>query len=278
MRMKNNVPLKHKITGGVLAFFAFCEWIGMTSFFGSDATTDITYILMFVFIALLFSIFSILFLSGVMSRINKRPALHWGAGIVFLVLGFTSWILVFTEKDVSTFVAFIIFGIVFTTLSVLYLSGVMARIKYVNERKTTNLGNTSKRYDSYYDNSADIEDLLFSIDCMEGHEFEHFCAKLLVKNGFTNVEVTQASGDQGVDIIAIKDELKYAIQCKNYSSHLGNTPIQEVCAGKMFYQCHVAAVMTNSTFTSGAKELAKATGVLLWDRTMLEKLIKSAKY
>ena len=122
-----------------------------------------------------------------------------------------------------------------------------------------------------------MEDLLFSIDCMEGHEFEHFCAKLLVKNGFTNVEVTQASGDQGVDIIAIKDELKYAIQCKNYSSHLGNTPIQEVCAGKMYYQCHVAAVMTNTTFTSGAKELAKATGVLLWDRTMLEKLIKSSK-
>ena len=276
MRIKNNVPLKHKIAGGILAFFAFCEWIGMASFFESD-TTDITSVLMLVFVALLLSIFSILFLTGVMCKINKRPVLHWVTGIVFLIWGFTAWIMVFTEDDISTLVAFIILGTVFTILSVLYLSGIMARIKYGNGKRKPNKSNTNKRYDSYYDSTTNMEDLLFSIDCMEGHEFEHFCAKLLVKNGFTNVEVTQASGDQGVDIIAIKDELKYAIQCKNYSSHLGNTPIQEVCAGKMFYQCHVAAVMTNTTFTSGAKELAKATGVLLWDRTMLEKLIKSAK-
>ena len=111
----------------------------------------------------------------------------------------------------------------------------------------------------------DIQDF----DNMNGHDFEHYCADILRKNNFEQVEVTQGSGDQGVDIIAYKDGLKYAIQCKNYSSHLGNTPVQEVFAGKTFYKCHVAVVMTNQTFTKGAIDLADATDVLLWDRYKL---------
>ena len=114
-------------------------------------------------------------------------------------------------------------------------------------------------------------------DGMDGHEFEYFCAEILKENGFSNVRVTPGSGDQGVDILATKDGIKYAIQCKNYASSLGNTPIQEVHAGKAFYNCHVGVVMTNSIFTTGAKELAKATGVLLWDRTTLQKMIEEAE-
>lgn len=114
------------------------------------------------------------------------------------------------------------------------------------------------------------------IDGMDGHKFEYFCAELLLKNGFDRADVTKGSGDQGVDIIAVKDGVKYAIQCKNYKTVLSNTPIQEVNAGKQFYDCHVGVVMTNSTFTSGAQKLADKTGVLLWDRAYVENLIKKA--
>jgi hypothetical protein len=113
------------------------------------------------------------------------------------------------------------------------------------------------------------------IDGMDGHEFEHFCAELLRKNGFSDVKVTPGSGDQGVDILAEKGGVKYAIQCKNYASPLSNTPVQEVSAGKMFYNCHVGVVMTNSTFTPGAKTLAQATGVLLWDRSVVQNMMES---
>ena len=109
---------------------------------------------------------------------------------------------------------------------------------------------------------------------MSGHNFEFFCADVLKKNGFTDVKVTKGSGDQGVDILAKKDGIRYAIQCKNYSSHLGNTPVQEVAAGKVFYNCHVGVVMTNSTFTQGAKALAQATGVLLWDKSVLASMLE----
>ena len=111
---------------------------------------------------------------------------------------------------------------------------------------------------------------------MEGHQFEYFCAELLLKSGFDSTLVTPGSGDQGVDILATKDGIKYAIQCKNYATPLSNTAIQEVNAGKTFYSCHVGAVMTNSTFTPSAKSLANATGVLLWDRTYVETLMDNA--
>ena len=112
------------------------------------------------------------------------------------------------------------------------------------------------------------------VDGMEGHEFEYFCADLLRRHGFVNVSVTPGSGDQGVDVLAEKEGVKYAVQCKNYASPLSNTPVQEVNAGKMFYRCHVGVVMTNSTFTPRAMELAEATGVLLWGRDVVQDMMK----
>ena len=115
------------------------------------------------------------------------------------------------------------------------------------------------------------------VDKMDGREFEFFCADLLRKSGFINVEVTRSSGDQGVDIVAVKDSIRYAIQCKCYSKDLGNTPIQEVNAGKVYYKCHVGVVLTNRYFTAGAHELAEATGVLLWDRDDLIQMINNSR-
>lgn len=110
-------------------------------------------------------------------------------------------------------------------------------------------------------------------DYMEGHDFEFYCAHLLQKNGFQNVSVTQASGDQGIDIIALKDGVKYGIQCKCYSSDIGNKAVQEAFSGARFYDCHVPVVLTNRFFTSAAKELAHKNNVLLWDRDYLNNLI-----
>lgn len=112
-----------------------------------------------------------------------------------------------------------------------------------------------------------------NVDRMEGHEFEYFCAELLKRCGFEEVKVTRGSGDQGVDILAVKEDIRYAIQCKNYSTPLGNKPIQEVYAGKTFYKCHVGVVMTNTTFTKSACELADSVGIILWDKERLDKMM-----
>ena len=120
--------------------------------------------------------------------------------------------------------------------------------------------------------SSDIS----NVDNMTGLEFEQFTADLLSRIGYTNVSVTKTSGDHGIDVLAQKDGTSYAIQCKNYINKLDNTPVQEAYAGKDFYHCNVSVVITNSTFTAGARELADALGVLLWDRQILIEMIRKA--
>ena len=112
------------------------------------------------------------------------------------------------------------------------------------------------------------------IDQLEGLEFEEYTKKLLEKLGYKKVEVTPASGDYGIDVLAEKDFVTYAIQCKLYSTPLGVDCIQQAFAGKQYYEKDVAIVLTNSTFTESAKELAKKTNILLWDRTILGEMLK----
>lgn len=121
------------------------------------------------------------------------------------------------------------------------------------------------------------QDDLLQIDKMNGEEFEDWCARLLTMCGFNDVKRIGSSGDQGVDIIVVKNEIHYAIQCKCYSSNLGDSPVQEVYAGKEMYDCQVAVVMTNRYFTSGARQLAEKTRVILWDRDKLEELLSINK-
>lgn len=100
---------------------------------------------------------------------------------------------------------------------------------------------------------------------MDGLQFEHRCAELLRYRGFHKVTVTKGSGDQGVDILAQKNGIKFGIQCKYYSHPVGNKAIQEAYAGADFYDCDKAMVMTNSTFTKAARELADKLEVELWE-------------
>lgn len=115
------------------------------------------------------------------------------------------------------------------------------------------------------------------VDQMEGHDFEEFCADLLRKDGYEDVEVTPGSGDQGIDIIAYKHKVKYGIQCKRYTSDIGNKAVQEAYAGAKYYDCHVPVVLTNQHFTESAIDLAGKTNVLLWDRDELNRLMEKIK-
>ena len=112
------------------------------------------------------------------------------------------------------------------------------------------------------------------IDGMEGHEFEYFCADLLKKRGFVEVSVTKGSGDYGVDILAEKEGVTYAIQCKCYGEAVGVKAVQEAYAGRDYYDCMVGAVMTNRYFTAPAVQAAKKLKILLWDRGYLDSMME----
>lgn len=115
-----------------------------------------------------------------------------------------------------------------------------------------------------------------SIDAMSGTDFEHFCADILRMSGYTNIRVTSGSGDQGIDIIAEKDDMKWGFQCKRWGleTHVGNDVIQKTFAGKAFYHCDIAVVITTTLFTRKAEEYARETGVLLWGRNKLFDLVR----
>lgn len=110
------------------------------------------------------------------------------------------------------------------------------------------------------------------MDLMEGHEFEYYCAELLKKSGFQEVEVTRGSGDYGIDILAEKDGVTYAIQCKRYNAPVGVKAVQEAYAGRDYYDRMVGAVLTNQYFTQPAVEAARKLKILLWDRGYLESM------
>lgn len=131
-----------------------------------------------------------------------------------------------------------------------------------------------KRFRNDYESYMTLEK---DFDNMEGHEFEYYCADILKSNGFSNVEVTQGSGDHGIDILAEKDGITYAIQCKCYSSNIGNAAVQQAHSGKSIYKRDIAVVLTNQYFTSQAKEEASELGVKLWDRDKLQELIDNSK-
>ena len=100
-------------------------------------------------------------------------------------------------------------------------------------------------------------------DYMTGSDFEVYCADLLRKNGFMDVSVTSASGDFGADIIATQNKIKYAIQCKCYSSDIGVDAVYQVTGGMKYYDANVGVVLTNRYFTRQAKELASKIGFVL---------------
>lgn len=113
-------------------------------------------------------------------------------------------------------------------------------------------------------------------DNMTGIEFENFCSYLLSKNGFEDVKTTKASGDQGIDILARNGHLRYGIQCKCYSSNIGNSAVQEAFSGIKYYGCDRGIVITNQYFTKSAIDLSQSTGIFLWDRNKLFDLINHA--
>ncbi len=141
------------------------------------------------------------------------------------------------------------------------------------DRISTNLDNLETEIDSMLNSSIDYQ----NYDTMEGHQFEYFCADVLKKNGFSNVEVTQGSGDHGIDVLAEKDNITYAVQCKCYSSNIGNAAVQQAHTGKSLYHKDIAVVLTNRYFTAQAKDEAAQLGVKLWDRDKLNEMINNAR-
>jgi len=106
---------------------------------------------------------------------------------------------------------------------------------------------------------------LSDVDSMSGTEFEVYVATLLEHLGF-QTSLTSASGDLGVDIIAERDDIRYAVQCKRQSGDISRHAVSDAVAGIAHYRCTQAMVVTNRYFRKGALDLADSADCRLVDR------------
>jgi restriction system protein len=110
------------------------------------------------------------------------------------------------------------------------------------------------------------------VRAMSGPQFEAFVADLFRAMGH-RATLLGGAGDQGVDVIVDYGGERVAVQCKNYKRAVGNKPVQEVFAGARHHRCKQAWVVAPLGYTRGARELARSTGVSLFDASAVGRWI-----
>lgn len=179
----------------------------------------------------------------------SNPISDWGKRIPNWILLLVTIILI-TTGAATGFLFFVIIG---TAIDLLVLYRIFA--KAVKKTRTPMVYN------------------LASIDGMDGYQFERCMADIYKRLGYS-VHHTPLSGDQGADlIITSKEGVRSAVQCKCYSNKVSNKAVQEVVASKAIHRCTSGIVVTNNYYTDSAKQLARANGIVLVDRTGLQKMI-----
>lgn len=145
---------------------------------------------------------------------------------------------------------------------------------YLNELKVRSyiVGEYYVAKKSLVSNSNDRHDEEPMMEKITPLDYEKAIAATLKEMGF-DARTTKASGDQGADVLAQKNGISFAIQCKMYSKPVGNKAVQEANAGRDFYSCDYGVVVSNAGFTKAARQAAHACNVILLDDNQLYKLL-----
>ena len=92
-------------------------------------------------------------------------------------------------------------------------------------------------------------------------QFEEAVGRFFQQQGFT-VEFTSRSYDYGVDVIATNGNEKIAVQAKMYEQRQVNyQDVMYLFAGKAFYDCDSAVLITNGQISRDAERVAEKLGV-----------------
>jgi tetratricopeptide (TPR) repeat protein len=118
-----------------------------------------------------------------------------------------------------------------------------------------------------------------SLDTLSGVDFERLVSQLLERMGF-RAEMTKASGDGGVDVVANLDQPftggRYLIQCKRYApdSTVGAATVREFYGALNADRRAIKGILiTTSAFTAQATEFAQGLPIELIARDKLQELL-----
>lgn len=95
-----------------------------------------------------------------------------------------------------------------------------------------------------------------------GIDFEYWVADRFNERSWS-AQVTQGSGDQGVDVVVNIGALRVAVQCKLYTGSVGNKAVQEVLAGMSFFDLDKGVIISTGKYTKSAHALAEKNNILL---------------
>jgi Holliday junction resolvasome RuvABC ATP-dependent DNA helicase subunit len=113
---------------------------------------------------------------------------------------------------------------------------------------------------------------------MSGVEFERLVTTLLARMGF-RAEMTKATGDGGIDIVAVLDKPiiggKYLFQCKRYGpgNVIGASIVRDFYGAVTADRAVKGILVTTSDFTIQAREFAERVGVELINLSQLQNLL-----
>jgi Holliday junction resolvasome RuvABC ATP-dependent DNA helicase subunit len=118
-----------------------------------------------------------------------------------------------------------------------------------------------------------------AIDSLSGVDFEKVVANLLSRMGF-HAEMTRASGDGGIDVIASLDKPivggRYLFQCKRFSpiNLIGSPTLRDFYGAVTADRAVKGVFITTSDFTPQAREFGEKVGLELINFSRLQALLK----
>ena len=116
----------------------------------------------------------------------------------------------------------------------------------------------------YLDRPASSLDLVSRVRTFNGVEFEEFVANIFRLEGYF-VEMTQTTGDHGIDLLMRKDGQTIAVQCKRWDAPVGESVVRDFLGSLMSVGAQFGYLVVSSTFTSRAYSFAQNKPMKLID-------------
>jgi restriction system protein len=114
---------------------------------------------------------------------------------------------------------------------------------------------------------------------IDGRGFELGVAKVLIEKGY-NVKLTGSSwGDEGVDLVLVKDSKKIIVQCKAHKNYMSAGFVRELYGTLMHEKADEAWLVVTSGFYIGAKTFAFGKPIRLltaWDLMKLPPILPNS--
>jgi hypothetical protein len=123
--------------------------------------------------------------------------------------------------------------------------------KIESKKDIQNKSTTTKTTSTKHVGKISGEDLENNFKKYDWFEMENLVGALFESKGY-EVKVTQSTGDFGIDVWAIKDDEKIAIQVKHQESDVGYDTIAKTIGATIAKANHIIIVSTKSGFTKSA--------------------------